>query len=278
MKNVIRAAIMSAFIAAVAFSVPAHAFNLNTDRNIVRASQQRLDQLGYYGGRTDGIMTAATQKAILEFQSVNGLILTGELNEPTYRLLFTEPSNMVSNLMSVQTAMPVAYAAPAATLAPTMIASNGAMLATPVAAAPLALAGYQAIGLNAVPSRFANLDLGESFDGMNYHYNVAMNGISVLQANFQPGKLRVSGSYSLGDEDAMIFTIYGNEAGCTTRHFLLSVRLDGSFTGPYEIGRCSAAYDATVKHGALFVNFVDNQFSNWKNTWRYEDGQIIESF
>lgn len=52
--------------------------------------QFRLDQLGYLRGGMDGIYSAQTASAVLEFQAENALPETGEADLETQRLLFSE--------------------------------------------------------------------------------------------------------------------------------------------------------------------------------------------
>ncbi len=49
----------------------------------VRGIQQRLKNLGFYGGEVDGIMGPQTKMAITQFQQSQGLRQTGEIDQPT---------------------------------------------------------------------------------------------------------------------------------------------------------------------------------------------------
>lgn len=53
----------------------------------VQEVQKRLYNLGYYGGRFDGIYGAGTREAVKAFQRENGLQATGIVDEATYRAL-----------------------------------------------------------------------------------------------------------------------------------------------------------------------------------------------
>lgn len=51
--------------------------------------QQRLKDLGYYTIKVDGIFGSGTQRAVRDFQRVNGLTVTGKADSTTQRLLYS---------------------------------------------------------------------------------------------------------------------------------------------------------------------------------------------
>ena len=53
----------------------------------VAAVQEQLAQQGYYGGEIDGILGAETRRAVVRYQSDQGLHVTGNLNADTLRAL-----------------------------------------------------------------------------------------------------------------------------------------------------------------------------------------------
>jgi hypothetical protein len=53
----------------------------------VAAVQEQLAQQGYYGGEIDGIFGAETRRAVVRYQSDQGLHVTGNLNADTLRAL-----------------------------------------------------------------------------------------------------------------------------------------------------------------------------------------------
>lgn len=55
-----------------------------------REIQQRLIELNYMGGTADGIFGERSQKALRQFQAMNGLEATGELDDATRTALFSE--------------------------------------------------------------------------------------------------------------------------------------------------------------------------------------------
>lgn len=60
------------------------------DNTNVRALQNRLHQLGFYGGPADGVWGSTTQSALERFQRSRGLEVTGTLNPATANALGVE--------------------------------------------------------------------------------------------------------------------------------------------------------------------------------------------
>ena len=80
------------------FSVSAIAFGSDTYPTLVRGDrgyaliytlQQRLKDLGYYTIKVDGIYGSGTQRAVREFQRINGLSITGKADNATQALLYS---------------------------------------------------------------------------------------------------------------------------------------------------------------------------------------------
>ena len=80
------------------FSVSAIAFGSDTYPTLVRGDrgyaliytlQQRLKDLGYYTIKVDGIYGSGTQRAVREFQRINGLSITGKADNATQVLLYS---------------------------------------------------------------------------------------------------------------------------------------------------------------------------------------------
>jgi peptidoglycan hydrolase-like protein with peptidoglycan-binding domain len=69
---------------------PAHAGEM------IRMSQKRLADLGYFPGREDGVMGPVTRTAVRDFQSYNGLPATGNLDSTTVSLLISEDYSLYS--------------------------------------------------------------------------------------------------------------------------------------------------------------------------------------
>ncbi len=119
MKKFVRNSLLAASaVMALSFgSVSAHAGDM------VAMSQMRLADLGYFPGRADGFMGPETHVALRDFQSYNGLPVSGTLDADTYNLLMTEDyathngGIMNGHIAYVRYSTPVTYtvAAPAAT-------------------------------------------------------------------------------------------------------------------------------------------------------------------
>jgi len=56
---------------------------------LIYTLQQRLKDLGYYTIKVDGIFGSATQRAVRDFQKINGLTVTGKADDATQRLLYS---------------------------------------------------------------------------------------------------------------------------------------------------------------------------------------------
>ena len=67
---------------------PAPAYtNTSTPDPTVQAAQTQLNQLGYYGGPTDGIFGPSTRDAVARYQIANQLNVTGSLSPDTLQSL-----------------------------------------------------------------------------------------------------------------------------------------------------------------------------------------------
>ena len=128
-----------------------------------------------------------------------------------------------------------------------------------------------------LPARFARLTVHEDDLGSVRHYVVTVNGHAVLFANNQPGLMRVSKTYAMAHEDAVVFTTYEADGVCSYKHYLLTIRHDGSFNKPVEVGNCGDAYEAHVADNALFLNFrrasLNQAWGTW-DVWRYENNSV----
>lgn len=73
---------------AAAFSVPASSLSqMGSTGNEVTAVQTKLKDLGYYGGKIDGIFGTATKNAVLRFQRDRGLAADGIVGKKTLAAL-----------------------------------------------------------------------------------------------------------------------------------------------------------------------------------------------
>ena len=67
---------------------------------LIYTLQQRLKDLGYYTIRVDGIFGSGTQRAVRDFQYVNGLTPTGVADSTTQKLLYSSAAKPVSGTVS----------------------------------------------------------------------------------------------------------------------------------------------------------------------------------
>lgn len=97
------------------------------DGDMLRMSQTRLAELGYFPGREDGIMGSQTTTAVRDFQTYVGLPITGFLDIDTFNMLMKTDSRLYPNggVTQVAYTMPQ-YIAPAApvTAAPVVYYGN----------------------------------------------------------------------------------------------------------------------------------------------------------
>ena len=75
-----------AYLQALAGRYPAEALKSGDTGDAVRDMQSALRELGYYGGEADGVFGDGTRRAVMAFQTANGLAATGDC------LLYTSPS------------------------------------------------------------------------------------------------------------------------------------------------------------------------------------------
>jgi len=64
---------------------------------LIYTLQQRLKDLGYYTIRVDGIFGSGTQRAVRDFQAVNGLYVTGKADHTTQTLLYSAAAKPVGS-------------------------------------------------------------------------------------------------------------------------------------------------------------------------------------
>lgn len=84
MKQTIRSlSLATVAIATIAAASSASAANAS----VVRATQVQLATLGYYGGPIDGAMGRQTADALVHFQSLNNLAVTGTITRETSQML-----------------------------------------------------------------------------------------------------------------------------------------------------------------------------------------------
>lgn len=271
MKNFIRASALTCAAVCLSFGLTvtsAHADN----ENVVQAAQMRLASLGYYTGRFDGSMGPVTEGALRDFQRTNGLPATGNLTQQTMAVLMNSayaPLHVAAypdpyvyhHELYTEPYYQTAYVEPLITSTVPVIWNDR----------------WHYTHSESLPTRFGNLSVSEDNTGSVRHYAVTVNGHPVLFANNQPGLLRVSRTYAMNNEDAVVFTAYEGDGVCSYKHYLLTIHSDGSFNNPKEVGNCGNAYEAHVADNALFLSFqrtsLNNAWGTW-DVWRYENNAL----
>jgi hypothetical protein len=220
---------------------PAHA----TTFEMVRMSQIRLADLGYYAGQNDGAMGPAMQSAIKGFQAHNGLPISGQLTAQTYDLLLAQDYKRQSG---------VAHAS--------VTPSNR----------------WHHVGTERVPVRYGALNVNEDVKGSIHRYTVTLNGHPFLRADDQPGALRISKTFEMNGEDAVIMTAFSGEDGCAYKNYLVTIHNNGAAASSREIASCAPSSEMRMANNALFVRFPSTMnkdgWASW-DVWRYENQMLV---
>jgi len=252
-------------------------FLKTTNASLLREAQTHLSHLGYYRGKTDGKMGPQTKKAITAFQKDHGLTPNGKLTAQTsVALIEADRPGPGGNLPPLASrdinSQPLTdfyathpdyygyvaqpYSDPMLTSTPT-VSNNGPE--------PL---------VQNIPNRFAKIDLSEVKNGSRRNYEVTVDGQPLLQAADQPAVIGVSRTFSLGDEDAIIFTAYRPDSNlCPYHHYLLALSSGGNKV--QEVGNCTNGYQAKTAQNSLYVMFPQKDTNSAvADTWRYENGDL----
>lgn len=200
--------------------------------DIIRVAQRELADLGYYGGKIDGIMGPQTREAIKNFQRANGLAVDGVVGPKTRAALAAADTASVAP----PAATPMVYGD--ATVNPDFAPDlNG--------------------GTKTLTSRFAQVSVTETGSGADKRYTVTLNGQAILTADGQPSVIGMSQTFSLDDEDAIIFTSYSpSDTGCMYRTHVLVMASAGSKI--LEAGNCTHDYTARVDNNSLYITFPEH--------------------
>lgn len=274
MKNALRATALSCAVLALGFSLSTSSVKAADNSDIVRTAQMRLASMGYYVGRYDGNMGPVTQTAIRDFQRTNGLTATGLLNPETYSLM--QGRSTIAYQPVYRTTYSPVYSYAINGVGYYRTAYNDRILVTGL---PIMWDDrWHYTHTQQIPSRYGKLDVSEDNRGSLRHYAVTLNGQPVLFANNQPQVLRVSNTYALNGEDAVIFTAYHGDGACAYKSYLLTVHNDGTFANPKEIGNCTGNFEAHVaENNSLMISFPSmNMASGWStwDVWRYENDRL----
>lgn len=265
MKNIIR----TTAIAALCVSASLKAAQATDNYTYIHTAQMHLAALGYEVGTKDGVMGPMTTNAVMDFQARSGLPVTGKLDTLTYQSL-----RQTDDAARRYTYGYNNYVAPRVNMA--YLPAPQTMTYDRIA--PAALWNDWRPHSQTVPVRYGNLLINEDNRGNVRDYSVTLNGQPLLRAANQPGVLRVSQTYTMSGEDAVIFTAYDGSGGCAYKNYLVTIRSDGSATAPQAVGNCAGAYQARVDGNSLFISFPNAQYASdaatW-DSWRYGNSQLV---
>jgi len=83
-----RLALSLAVVAGLGFSAPVHTRkSMTVSKSVVRQAQDELRDEGYYKGRVDGMVGPQTRRALVAFQHMNNIPMTGRLDSKTITTL-----------------------------------------------------------------------------------------------------------------------------------------------------------------------------------------------
>lgn len=280
MATLLRKSLLCTSFLALALTCSASAVRADTMQDdLVRTAQLKLAANGYFVGEYDGKMNASTTAAIRDFQARNSLDITGKLTPDTFaalagtdhiRAYYTNyagyyPANYTAYYPTNYNVYGYRYSAPLATYTDdqTNVTWNDR---------------WHYVRSENIPVRYGKLDVSEETRGGLRHYAVTLNGRAVLFAENQPALLRVSQTYKLDGEDAVLFTAYNGDSACAYKTYMLNIKDDGTTDGPRLFGNCNGNMQAHVADAALFVSFPNSRigydWGTW-DTWRYENGALV---
>jgi hypothetical protein len=221
---------------------------ITSGTQVVRVAQQHLANLGYYGGRIDGLMGPQTKAAIKRFQYDKRLAVDGILGPQTraaleaadQRVIGTQSVPLQNIVIGPDANVNADYVAPL----------NG--------------------GTEILSSRFARINVSESGHGADKRYAVTLNDQPLLNVDGQPSIIGISQTYSIGDEDMIVFSTYNaGDTLCTYKTHVLALTASGNQM--IDIGNCTRAYQARVDDDSLYLAFPEQDDNRAVGaTWRVE--------
>jgi hypothetical protein len=222
--------------------------------DMVRMTQIRLADLGYYAGRDDGILGPATKSAIKSFQRQNGLPANGKLTTETYDMLASIHDQRMPG-------RPVRYKSAHAAPEEQTIPDDP----------------WRFVETQTIPVRFGELKIDEEARDTVHRFTIMLNGRAFLRADNQPNSLRISKVFQLEGEDAVIMTAWRGEPNCMYKNYLITVHANGSSPFTREFTSCSPANEVHEAFNALFVRFSSamskDGWASW-DVWRYENSKL----
>lgn len=235
----------------------------------VRMAQAHLINLEFLVGKADGVLGPKTKAALKKFQKANGLVANGQLNAETEKALAEADrafaiAATTGGLGKARTQAPVKFYSQH----PDYYGYVNQNYAD----------AFQ-IGVPAVPSRFARIDVREAeiVSGLTTgqrRYDVMVNGVPLFTADDQPAVIGISRTYSMLSEDAVIFTAFRpNNLVCSYRHYLFVLNAQGNRL--LDIDNCTYEHTANLVNNMLVISFPENPAERTApSVWRYDSGSL----
>ena len=224
----------------------------------LRNAQLHLSNLGYYTGKLDGVMGRKTRESLKRFQRDHGLKADGVLGRKTMEAL--ERADHLTN-----------------TPPPFLVHEAGG--AAPVSSSSAVNPDYtNSLGgsTQVISSRFASVDVTEDGAGADKRYRVNLNGSAIFTSEGQPSVMRISPTYDLGNEEAIIFTTYSPDAasGCVYKNHVLVLNNAGGRI--LDIDNCTREYEARVDQGSLYISFPERDYARVLGAvWRLQGDDLV---
>ncbi len=224
----------------------------------IHTVQSQLADLGYYTGSVDGKNGPMTKRAVKDFQKDKGLKATGALDSKT-----------------VSTLAQAAYTVRGADYYAAKPASSGRSLSAGGSLGTLTSVEPVVREPDPFATRYGTFAVTEDeVAGQMKNYTLSLNGQAVLTVTNQAGPLRNSGTFQVGDEDAIVLTTYTGRPNCLYDNNLIVVRADGAVL-KYNIPVCAAETSGEVKDLSFFINFADGYDGSKPGViWRYYRGTL----
>ncbi len=223
---------------------PAEALTRAQTRDV----QEKLVLLGYEPGKIDGVFGRNTRRAVRAFQKDAQIRTDGVVGPQTLTALEE------------------------------FVARGGPLSRSPAANNQLdiyedVLTDRLSSGTVTLPSRFAKVEVSRAGAG---RYSIAINGQVVSTSPGGNGLPRISRTFQMPGEDAIVFAAASGNAACRLEHTVIVVRNDGSFLPPTPIGNCKEVLNGRVQDDELVLSFPPVSVPSWRieESWVYQYGKV----
>lgn len=235
-------------LATVALAVLVCAFPAEASRASTRDLQEKLTLLGYDPGAIDGAMGPKTRAAIKNFQRDSGLSADGVVGSRTR--------------VAMEAALEQGRNRPQA-------ANHQLDIYEDI------LTERLSSGKVALQSRFATVELIKAGAG---RYKISVNGNVVATSPGGNGLPRISHTFELPGEDAIVLASTSSNRKCRLEHSVFVIRADGTFMAPAPIGNCKEVLNGRVQDDRLVLSFPPKDVPSWRleETWIYQTGQVVQ--